>query len=67
MLTIRWSPAPVTPFSLDASRRYWGIGNGVIGFDYGAKTIRVLPGLGEAEANRIVEALRARVGSGAAP
>lgn len=63
---VRWSPAPFNPFSFNASMRYWGFGNGVVGFDYGASTHRVLPGLEEAEASSVIERLRAYVGGGTA-
>lgn len=63
---LRCSPAPFNPFSFGGSMRYWGFGNGGVGFDYGASTIRVLPGLDESEANKIVDSLRAHLGSGAA-
>jgi hypothetical protein len=63
---VRWSPAPFKPFSWNASFRQWGFGNGVVGFDYGASTVRVLPGLEEAEATGIIGALQTYVGGGAA-
>jgi hypothetical protein len=63
---VRWSPAPFNPFSWNASLRHWGFGNGVVGFDYGASTVRVLPGLEEAEANGIISALQTYVGDSGA-
>ena len=49
------------PFGWSAGMRFWGLGGGLVAFDYGAKTFRVGAGIDEAEAKRIVDALRARM------
>jgi hypothetical protein len=40
--------------------RFWGIGGGLIAFDYGAKTFRFGASLDEAEAQDIVKELNRR-------
>lgn len=63
---VRVSPAPFDPWSSRGALRYWGFGNGVVAFDYGATTVRVLAGVEEAEAAGLVEALGARAPATAA-
>ena len=55
---LRVSPAPVDPFSLSGSLQWWGVGGGVIAFDYGARTYRFGAGLHEAEAKLILAELQ---------
>lgn len=43
--------------------RFWGVGGGLVAFDYGAKTLRFGSGLDEAEASMIVQDLTARHGT----
>ncbi|MDR4465850.1 MAG: hypothetical protein MRJ66_16455 [Nitrospira sp.] len=55
-------PAPVlfNPLDLSSSLQLWGVGGGVIAFDYGAKTIRFGAGLDEGEAKQVVTAIKQR-------
>ncbi len=58
---LRVSPVSYNPW--DGSRsaqKFWGIGGGVIAFDYGATTCRFGAGIDEAEARDIVAQMRAR-------
>ncbi len=41
-------------FDPRAGLRFWGIGGGLIAFDYGSSTVRFASGVDEAEASRIV-------------
>lgn len=49
-----------SPIDLSSSLQLWGIGGGVIVFDYGARTVRFGAGLDEAEAKQIVTAIKQR-------
>ena len=49
-----------SPIDLSSSLQLWGIGGGVIVFDYGAGTVRFGAGLDEAEAKQIVTAIKQR-------
>jgi len=48
------------PLDISSSLQLWGIGGGVIAFDYGAKTIRFGAGLDEAEAKEVLTAITQR-------
>jgi hypothetical protein len=52
---MRVSPQPFNAFDFSAGLRFWGIGGGLIAFDYGSKTIRFGPSIEEAEAYTIVK------------
>jgi hypothetical protein len=54
---LRVSPEPANPFGWSMS--FWGIGGGLIAFDYGAKTVRFAASIEEAEASQIVSDLEA--------
>ena len=54
---LRVGPAPFDPWSGSAGWRYWGVGNGTIAFDYGARTYRFADSLDEAEAKAIVQTI----------
>lgn len=51
---LRVSPQPFNPFSFSASLQFWGIGGGVLAFDYGSRTYRFGSGVEEAEANQLI-------------
>ena len=51
--SLRVSPESFNPFDWSKSMRFWGIGGGVLAFDYGAKTFRFGNGIDEAEAKQI--------------
>jgi hypothetical protein len=55
---LRVSPQPFNPFNFSASLQFWGIGGGVLAFDYGSRTYRFGSGIGEAEANHIIERIK---------
>ena len=48
------------PFDFASALQFWGIGGGLIAFDYGAKTFRFGAGVEEAEAQGIVTRLKSR-------
>jgi len=48
------------PFDFSSALQFWGIGGGLIAFDYGAKTFRFGAGVEEAEAQGIVTRLKSR-------
>ena len=48
------------PLDVSSSLQLWGIGGGVIAFDYEARTIRFGAGLDEAEAKEVVTAITQR-------
>jgi hypothetical protein len=48
------------PLDVSSSLQLWGVGGGVIAFDYGAKTYRFGIGLDEAEAKQSVTAIKKR-------
>ena len=60
MLALRVGHLGVNPFELSSSLQLWGVGGGVIAFDYGARTYRVGDGLDDAEAKQIVTAIKQR-------
>ena len=55
---LRVSAQPFNPFNFSASLQFWGIGGGVLAFDYGSKTYRFGSGVDEAEANHIIERIK---------
>jgi len=57
---LRLSPQVSDPFGRTSGTRFWGIGGGLIAFDYGAKTFRFGAGVDEAEASQIIGELKAR-------
>lgn len=60
MRDLRPAPVPFNPLDLSSSLQLWGVGGGVIAFDYGAKTIRFGAGLDEGEAKEVVTAIKQR-------
>ena len=59
---LRVSPEPQIARSWSAYLRLWGLGGGVIAFDYGAKTIRFAASLDEAEGRMIVTRMKEQYG-----
>jgi hypothetical protein len=57
---LRFAPATYNPFDWHRSFAFWGLGGGVIAFDYGYSTIRFGAGLDDAEAEHILQRIRAR-------
>ncbi|MEK6584718.1 MAG: hypothetical protein AABZ24_00125 [Nitrospirota bacterium] len=60
MRDVRVGHLGVNPFDFSSSLQLWGIGGGVIAFDYRARTYRFGVGLDEAEAKQIVTAIKQR-------
>ncbi len=60
MRDLRIGQIGFNPLELSSSLQLWGVGGGVIGFDYGARTYRFGAGLDEAEAKQIVTAIKQR-------
>jgi hypothetical protein len=60
MRDLRTMQVGFNPLDLSSSLQLWGVGGGVIAFDYGAKTIRFGTGLNEAEAKEVVTAIKQR-------
>lgn len=54
LLNLRVSPESLTCNNMRSGLRFWGIGGGVIAFDYGAKTIRLGSSVEEAEGSMIL-------------
>jgi hypothetical protein len=54
---LRVSPPTFSPWDWSFGLSFWGIGGGVIAFDYGYKTFRFGAGIDEAEARHIVEGI----------
>ena len=48
------------PVNVSSSLQLWGVGGGVLAFDYGARTYRFGAGLDEAEAKQVVIAIKQR-------
>lgn len=61
MTDLRVGQAGFDPMDLTSALQLWGIGGGVIAFEYGAKTRRFGAGLDETEAKQVVESLKRRV------
>jgi hypothetical protein len=57
---LRAEPVEFSPLNVSVALQLWGIGGGVIAFDYGVKTYRLGAGLDEAEANQAVTAIKKR-------
>jgi hypothetical protein len=57
---LRVSSPSFNPFDFSAALQFWGIGGGLIAFDYGARTFRFATGVEEAEAHSIVTRLKSR-------
>jgi hypothetical protein len=60
MRDVRVGRLGINPFDFSSSLQLWGVGGGVISFDYGARTYRFGAGLDEAEAKQIVTAIKQR-------
>jgi len=58
---LRVAPQPFDPFDFRSGMRLWGLGGGVVAFDYGAATHRFGAGVEEAEGAEIVRAFRERL------
>lgn len=50
----------LNPLDFSSSLQLWGVGGGVIAFDYGSRTCQFGAGLDEAEAKQVVSALKQR-------
>lgn len=61
---LRTAPSTYNPFDFRSGLQFWGLGGGVIAFDYGAATVRFGAALEEGEAKTIVERLRSRASFG---
>jgi hypothetical protein len=57
---LRVSPQPYNPFNFSSGLQAYGIGGGIIAFDYGARTYRFGSSLDEAEANQIISSIKQR-------
>ncbi len=60
MTNLRSEPARFNPIDFSSSLQLWGIGGGVIAFEYEAKTYRFGAGLDEGEAKQVVLAIKKR-------
>lgn len=60
MRDLRVGPVGFNPMDFSSSLQLWGIGGGVIAFDYGATTHRFGAGLDEVEAKLAVTAIKKR-------
>jgi hypothetical protein len=60
MRDLRVGQAGINPLDVSSSLQLWGVGGGVIAFDYGARTYRFGAGLDEAEAKQIVTTIKKR-------
>jgi hypothetical protein len=57
---LRGAPPTYNPYDFQRSLAFWGLGGGVMAFDYGYSTIRFGAGLDEAEGEHILERVRKR-------
>ena len=57
---LRVGAAPYNPFDIKSGLQFWGIGGGVVAFDYGAGTVRFGASIQEGEAGDIVSTLKRR-------
>lgn len=57
---LRVSPTFHDPFGWTAAARFWGVGGGLVAFDYGAKAVRFAASIDEPEAAQVVQELKAR-------
>jgi hypothetical protein len=60
ILNLRVGQVAFNPLEFSSSLQLWGIGGGMIAFDYGDKTRRFGAGLDEAEAKQVVTAIKKR-------
>jgi hypothetical protein len=60
MRDLRVEQVEFNPVDFSSSLQLWGVGGGVIAFDYGPRTYRFGAGLDEAEAKQIVMAIARR-------
>lgn len=60
MRDLRAAPVGFNPLDLTSSLQLWGIGGGVIAFDYESRTVRFGAGLDEAEAKEVLTAITQR-------
>ena len=67
MRDLRVEPVGFNPLDFSAALQLWGIGGGVIAFDYGARTVRFGAGLDEAGAKEVVTAIQQRFRTPEAP
>ncbi len=61
MRDLRVQQPGFSPIDVSASLQLWGVGGGVIAFDYGSRTYRFGAGLDEAEAKQVMTAIKKRV------
>jgi hypothetical protein len=57
---LRVSPNSYNPFDFRGGLQFWGVGGGVIAFDYGAATVRFGAALEEGEAKSVIAQIKAR-------
>ena len=60
MRDLRMHLTRFSPIDVSSSLQLWGVGGGVIAFDYGARTYRFGAGLDEAETKQIITAIKKR-------
>jgi len=60
MRDLRVGPVGMNPMDFSSSLQLWGVGGGMIAFDYGARTHRFGAGLDEAETKQVVTAITQR-------
>jgi hypothetical protein len=60
---LRVAPFTFNPFDFRSGLAFWGIGGGILAFDYGFKTFRFGAGVDEAEANIILQKITNRLPS----
>jgi hypothetical protein len=60
MANLRVENPKFSPLDVSSSLQLWGIGGGLIAFEYGTKTRRFGTGLDDAEAKQVVESLKRR-------
>lgn len=58
--SLRIAPEQLTMWTFREGMRFWGIGGGLLTFDYGARTVRFGAGLDEAEAKMILAVIANR-------
>ena len=61
MRNLRLEQVGFNPIDFSSSLQLWGIGGGVVAFDYGARTYRFGAGLDEAEAKQAMTAIKKRL------
>jgi hypothetical protein len=67
MRNLRTAQVGFNPLDISSSLQLWGIGGGVIAFDYESRIVRFGAGLGEAEAKQVVTAIQQRFRTPEAP